>query len=64
MTIDEQALLLTVARIMRARLKDLYETHRNKVDLEDLNDIRHALAPFDALPLETENAVRMGPNQD
>jgi hypothetical protein len=48
-------LLLTTARILRARLKDAFETTGLKTDLDDWNDMQHALAPFDPLGAEPIN---------
>ncbi len=44
MTPDEQALLLTVARILRATIQDMQPTAMGRADIDDLND---ALQPFD-----------------
>jgi hypothetical protein len=55
------ALILAMARIIRARLKERFEATGNSTDLDDWNEMRHALAPFDPLPVEPENAARMGP---
>lgn len=54
-------LLLCTARILRARLKHTFETTGDKTDLEDWNEMRAALAPFDAVdaaPVNEAQAAR------
>ena len=55
MTDNERELLLAVARILRARLKKTFETTGDKTDLEDWNDIKYVLRPFDPLAAEPVN---------
>ena len=51
MTDDQQALLLTTARILRATIRDMLPTANGLADIDDLNE---ALRPFDGTGEELE----------
>lgn len=54
MTAEQQTLLLTVARILRARLPELAPAYQS----DDLWALNEALAPFDPIPsVSPDNAA-------
>ena len=60
MTAEQQDLLLTTARILRAHLKDTADTSPVNYDaiIQDVRDLNLALRPFES------NVSALQPNQD
>jgi hypothetical protein len=60
MTEDQQCLLLTVARIMRSRIREFAPAYQD----DDIAALNEALAPFDPVPGEPVNEAcrRARPN--
>jgi hypothetical protein len=56
MSKEEQELLLTTARILRAHLRDCVPISRDQ--MQDIQDLNHALRPFES------NVTALHPNAD